>query len=238
VYALFKDVSPQERQRLRDSFFGADVATEGTRNRPGRPELGGRLSLITRGTITVLYNPEPRGAPIRLAILEQGDFVGELSTFFGVMTATLETRTGVRLAHLNDTSENGDRRQEILADTLRRLIEMCPQVGFNMVGEMCWRLLRTNRYLTSSAPDRLRYTIALREIERAGGLASVSDHPDIPSRADLAVESGITERSVGRALDALQEDRIIERRGHWYSVLSWQELTRGPLTRDSRPLYL
>jgi CRP-like cAMP-binding protein len=186
----------------------------------------------------VLYNPEPRGAPIRLAILEEGDFVGELSTFFGVMTATLETRTGVALAHLSDASETGERRQEILAGTLKRLIEECPQVGFNMVGEMCWRLLRTNRYLTSSAPDRLRYTIALREIERAGGIANVSNHPDIPLRADLAAEAGITERSVDRALTALQEERIIAERGNWYSVLSWQALTRGPLARDSRPLYL
>ena len=238
MYTLFKDVSAGERQRLRDSFFGPDLATEGTRNRPGRPDLDGRLSLITKGTITVLYNPEPRGAPIRLAILEEGDFVGELSTFFGVMTATLETRTGVRLAHLSDTSETGERRQEVLAGTLKQLIEMCPQVGFNMVGEMCWRLLRTNRYLTSSAPDRLRQTIALREIERAGGSAAVSDHPEIPSRADLAAEAGITERSVGRALDALQKDGIIEKKGTWYSVRSWQELTRGPLTMEPRPLYL
>jgi CRP-like cAMP-binding protein len=238
MYTLFKDVSPRERQSLRDSFFDHDVATEGTRNRPGRPDLDGRLSLITKGTITVLYNPEPRGAPIRLAILEEGDFVGELSTFFGVMTATLETRTGVRLAHLSGASETGERRQEILADRLKRLIEACPQVGFNMVGEMCWRLLRTNRYLTSSAADRLRYTIALREIERAGGQAGVSDHPGIPQRADLAAESGITERSVDRALAALQKDGIIEKRGSWYSVRSWQELTSGPLTKDRRPLYL
>jgi CRP-like cAMP-binding protein len=238
MYALFNDVSPHERQSLRDRYFGPDVPTHGTRNRPGRPELDGRLSLITWGTITVLYNPEPRGAPIRLAILEEGDFVGELSTFFDVMTATLETRTGVRLAHLNPAGKTAERRQEMLADTLKRLIEACPQAGFNMVGEMCWRLLRTNRYLTSSAPDRLRYTIALREIERAGGQAGVSDHPDIPLRADLAAESGITQKSVGRALEALQEDRIIERQGSWYSVRSWQELTRGPLTKDPRPLYL
>ena len=238
MYALFEDVPAQEKQRLRDTFFGAAVATGGTRNRPGRPELGGRLSLITWGTITVLYNPEPRGASIRLAILEKGDFVGELSNFFGVMTATLETRTGVKIAHLKAAGEAGEQGQQILRGAFKRLIEICPQVGFNMVGELCWRLLRTNRYLTSSAPDRLRYTIALREIERAGGLANVSDHPNIPARADLAAEAGITERSVGRALEALLGDRIIERTTSWYTVRSWEELTRGPLTKDPRPLYL
>lgn len=135
-------------------------------------------------------------------------------------------------------NETGEQRQQILCSTLKRLIEVCPQVGFNMVGELCWRLLRTNRYLTSSAPDRLRYTIALREIERTGGLANVSDHPDVPSRADLAAEAGIAERSVGRALEALLRDRIIEKKTTWYTVRSWQELTRGPLTKDPRPLYL
>jgi CRP-like cAMP-binding protein len=173
-----------------------------------------------------------------LAILEQGDFVGELSNFFGVTTATLETRTGVKIAHLKAESQTGEQSQQILQGTLRRLIEICPQVGFNMVGELCWRLLRTNRYLTSSAPDRLRYTIALREIERTGGLANVSDNPDIPARADLAAEAGIAERSVGRALEALLKDRIIEEKTSWYTVRGWQELTRGPLTKNPRPLYL
>jgi len=212
MYALFGDIPLREVQNLRDRFFGVAVVTGGTRNRPGHPDLGGRLGLITWGTITVLHNPEPRGAPIRLAILEQGDFVGELSNFFGVTTATLETRKGVRIAHLKAENETGEQGQQILQSTLKRLIEVCTQVGFNMVGELCWRLLRTNRYLTSSAPDRLRYTIALREIERAGGLANVSDHPDIPARADLAAEAGIAERSVGRALEALLRDRIIEKK--------------------------
>jgi len=238
VYALFRDVPLQEKQSLRARFFGAAVPTGGTRNRPGRPELDGRLALIISGTITVLYNPEPRGAPIRLAILEQGDFVGELSNFFGVMTATLETRTGVKIAHLKAEGQTGQQDQQILHDALKRLIDVCPQVGFNMVGELCWRLLRTNRYLTSSAPDRLRYTIALREIERAGGIANVSNHPSIPLRADLAAEAGITERSVGRAMEALLKEHIIERTTSWYTVRSWEELTRGPLTKNSRPLYL
>lgn len=238
MYALFRDVPLSEQQSLQDRFFDVAIHTEGTKNRPGRPGPGGKLGLITWGTVTVLYNPEPRGAAIRLGVLEQGDFLGALPTFYGVAGVTVETRTGVEIARLRVGDETGRQREQIMRGTLRRLIEACPLVGFNMAGELGWRLLRTNGYLSSSAPDRIRYTIALREIERVGGLANVSDHPDIPPRKDLAAESGITERSVGRALEALTKDRIIEKKASGYAVRSWEELTKGPLTKETRPLYL
>lgn len=238
MYTLFKDVPLREEQSLQARFFDAATHIGGTRNRPGVPGPVGRLGVITWGTITLLYNPEPRGAAIRLGVLEKGDFLGALSTFYGVTSATAETRTGVVIARLKTDGEAGEQGEQSTQRTLRRLIEACPQVGFNMAGELCWRLLRTNGYLSSSAPDRLRYTIALREIERAGGFANVSDHPDIPPRKDLAAESGITERSVGRALEALEKDRILEKKASGYVVRSWEELTKGPLNKESRPLYL
>lgn len=231
---LFANVPDEEKDNLFRTFFSPAISVRAPRRAPTEVDLGGRFSIVTKGAVAAVHEPLPlaRGASMRLYVFVEGDFLGEIAAFYGTLqTAGLQTRTGVEIWSLKCKGDTAEQRSASQEESLLRLLQACPQVGLNVAAEMSWRLMRTVRYRASNAEDRIRYAVAFRELERAGHRSRVRDKFMLPSRDDLAAETGMNIRSVDRALPKLEKKEIIERTGEdregWYKVVSWEALTSG-----------
>jgi ATP-binding cassette subfamily B protein len=100
-YPVLKDLEPSVLEEVA-RFFVAESYPEG-RNVVAQGEIGDRFYLIARGRVEVLKD-DAAGTPQKVAILEDGDYFGELALVHSVpRTATVRTMAPSLLLSLRDT---------------------------------------------------------------------------------------------------------------------------------------
>ena len=165
---------------------------------------GEQCFFVTEGSveITRLSN---EGREVILAILNDGDFFGEMSLLDG------ESRSANVIA-LDDTKVLTLNRNDFLL-----VIKEYPQIAIQLLKEMALRLRKSDRQIASLSLSDAEKRIALcilRIAEEQGviqkGHVSI---PKVPIQQDIANMSGTSRETVSRALKLLEKEGFIQRNG-------------------------
>jgi len=165
---------------------------------------GEQCFFVTEGSVKITRLSKD-GREVILAILNDGDFFGEMSLLDG------ESRSANVIA-LDDTKVLTLNRNDFLL-----VIKEYPQIAIQLLKEMALRLRKSDRQITSLSLSDAEKRIALcilRIAEEQGviqkGHVSI---PKAPIQQDIANMSGTSRETVSRALKLLEKEGFIQRNG-------------------------
>ena len=165
---------------------------------------GEQCFFVTEGSVKITRLSK-EGREVILAILNDGDFFGEMSLLDG------ESRSANVIA-LDDTKVLTLNRNDFLL-----VIKEYPQIAIQLLKEMALRLRKSDRQITSLSLSDAEKRIALcilRIAEEQGviqkGHVSI---PKAPIQQDIANMSGTSRETVSRALKLLEKEGFIQRNG-------------------------
>ena len=165
---------------------------------------GEQCFFVTEGSVKITRLSK-EGREVILAILNDGDFFGEMSLLDG------ESRSANVIA-LDDTKVLTLNRNDFLL-----VIKEYPQIAIQLLKEMALRLRKSDRQIASLSLSDAEKRIALcilRIAEEQGviqkGHVSI---PKAPLQQDIANMSGTSRETVSRALKLLEKEGFIQRNG-------------------------
>ena len=165
---------------------------------------GEQCFFVTEGSVKITRLSKD-GREVILAILNDGDFFGEMSLLDG------ESRSANVIA-LDDTNVLTLNRNDFLL-----VIKEYPQIAIQLLKEMALRLRKSDRQIASLSLSDAEKRIALcilRIAEEQGviqkGHVSI---PKAPIQQDIANMSGTSRETVSRALKLLEKEGFIQRNG-------------------------
>ena len=165
---------------------------------------GEQCFFVTEGSVKITRLSKD-GREVILAILNDGDFFGEMSLLDG------ESRSANVIA-LDDTKVLTLNRNDFLL-----VIKEYPQIAIQLLKEMALRLRKSDRQIASLSLSDAEKRIALcilRIAEEQGviqkGHVSI---PKAPIQQDIANMSGTSRETVSRALKVLEKEGFIQRNG-------------------------
>ena len=165
---------------------------------------GEQCFFVTEGSVKITRLSK-EGREVILAILNDGDFFGEMSLLDG------ESRSANVIA-LDDTKVLTLNRNDFLL-----VIKEYPQIAIQLLKEMALRLRKSDRQIASLSLSDAEKRIALcilRIAEEQGviqkGHVSI---PKAPIQQDIANMSGTSRETVSRALKLLEKEGFIHRNG-------------------------
>ena len=165
---------------------------------------GEQCFFVTEGSVKITRLSKD-GREVILAILNDGDFFGEMSLLDG------ESRSANVIA-LDDTKVLTLNRNDFLL-----VIKEYPQIAIQLLKEMALRLRKSDRQIASLSLSYAEKRIALcilRIAEEQGviqkGHVSI---PKAPIQQDIANMSGTSRETVSRALKLLEKEGFIQRNG-------------------------
>jgi len=165
---------------------------------------GEQCFFVTEGSVKITRLSK-EGREVILAILNDGDFFGEMSLLDG------ESRSANVIA-LDDTKVLTLNRNDFLL-----VIKEYPQIAIQLLKEMALRLRKSDRQIASLSLSDAEKRIALcilRIAEEQGviqkGHVSI---PKAPIQQDIANMSGTSRETVSRALKLLEKEGFIQRNG-------------------------
>ena len=165
---------------------------------------GEQCFFVTEGSVKITRLSK-EGREVILAILNDGDFFGEMSLLDG------ESRSANVIA-LDDTKVLTLNRNDFLL-----VIKEYPQIAIQLLKEMALRLRKSDRQIASLSLSDAEKRIALcilRIAEEQGviqkGHVSI---PKVPIQQDIANMSGTSRETVSRALKLLEKEGFIQRNG-------------------------
>ena len=165
---------------------------------------GEQCFFVTEGSVKITRLSK-EGREVILAILNDGDFFGEMSLLDG------ESRSANVIA-LDDTKVLTLNRNDFLL-----VIKEYPQIAIQLLKEMALRLRKSDRQIASLSLSYAEKRIALcilRIAEEQGviqkGHVSI---PKAPIQQDIANMSGTSRETVSRALKLLEKEGFIQRNG-------------------------
>ncbi len=165
---------------------------------------GEQCFFVTKGSVKITRLSKD-GREVILAILNDGDFFGEMSLLDG------ESRSANVIA-LDDTKVLTLNRNDFLL-----VIKEYPQIAIQLLKEMALRLRKSDRQIASLSLSDAEKRIALcilRIAEEQGviqkGHVSI---PKAPIQQDIANMSGTSRETVSRALKLLEKEGFIQRNG-------------------------
>ncbi|HIA94906.1 MAG TPA: Crp/Fnr family transcriptional regulator [Candidatus Marinimicrobia bacterium] len=165
---------------------------------------GEQCFFVTEGSVKITRLSKD-GREVILAILNDGDFFGEMSLLDG------ESRSANVIA-LDDTKVLTLNRNDFLL-----VIKEYPQIAIQLLKEMALRLRKSDRQIASLSLSDAEKRIALcilRIAEEQGviqkGHVSI---PKAPIQQDIANMSGTSRETVSRALKLLEKEGFIQRNG-------------------------
>ncbi len=165
---------------------------------------GEQCFFVTEGSVKITRLSK-EGREVILAILNDGDFFGEMSLLDG------ESRSANVIA-LDDTKVLTLNRNDFLL-----VIKEYPQIAIQLLKEMALRLRKSDRQIASLSLSIAEKRIALcilRIAEEQGviqkGHVSI---PKAPIQQDIANMSGTSRETVSRALKLLEKEGFIQRNG-------------------------
>ena len=172
--------------------FGVSLSEGTTVFRQGEP--GGSLYVIRAGKVRVLK--ETNGRTRMVTILGPGEFFGEMAVVTGKpRSTTVEVLEDAELLR-------------VPAGKLEEMIAGSGEVAIRLIRHLAERLDNANRFIDLLLEDDVtaRVILAIRDmLQSAQGVAA----PDITA-SELALQLGIDEAAVGRALRRLARVGVLE----------------------------
>ena len=178
---------------------------------------GENLFFVVEGSVKVTRLSKD-GREVILAMLNAGDFFGEMSLLDG------ESRSANVIA-LEDTEVLSLYRDDFL-DVLHEY----PKIAIQLLKEMTSRLRKSDRQIVSLSLSDAEKRIALCIVRFADEQGTIKNGqvtiPKIPIQQDIANMAGTSRETVSRAMSLLTEEKYIERNGKELKILNYKNFIK------------
>ena len=158
------------------------------------------------------------GREVILAMLNEGDFFGEMSLLDG------ESRSANVIA-LEKTKVLTLDRNDFIA-----VVNDYPQIAVQLLKELARRLRKSDRQIASLSLSDAEKRIALCIIRFADEQGVIQNGkvsiPKTPIQQDIANMAGTSRETVSRALGLLEEEDLIERNGRELIILDYKKFIK------------
>ena len=158
------------------------------------------------------------GREVILAILNAGDFFGEMSLLDG------ESRSANVIA-LEKTEVLSLNREHFL-----EVLHEYPQIAIQLLKEMTSRLRKSDRQIVSLSLSDAEKRIALCIVRFADEQGTIRKGqvtiPKIPIQQDIANMAGTSRETVSRAMSLLVDEEYIERNGRELKILDYKNFIK------------
>ena len=178
---------------------------------------GEQCFLVVKGSVKITRLSK-EGREVILAMLNQGDFFGEMSLLDG------ESRSANVIA-LEKTEVLTLNRKDFLI-----VLHDYPKIAIQLLKELASRLRKSDRHIASLSLSDAEKRIALSIIRFAddqgtirNGKVSISK---IPIQQDIANMAGTSRETVSRALSVLEKENLIERHGRELIILDYKKFIK------------
>ena len=178
---------------------------------------GEQCFFVVKGSVKVTRLSK-EGREVILAMLNQGDFFGEMSLLDG------ESRSANVIA-LEKTEVLTLNRKDFLI-----VLHEYPKIAIQLLKELASRLRKSDRHIASLSLSDAEKRIALCVIRFAdekgtirNGRVSISK---IPIQQDIANMAGTSRETVSRALNVLQKEKLIDRNGRELIILDYKKFIK------------
>ena len=178
---------------------------------------GEQCFFVVKGSVKITRLSK-EGREVILAMLNQGDFFGEMSLIDG------ESRSANVIA-LEKTEVLTLNRKDFLI-----VLHDYPKIAIQLLKELASRLRKSDRHIASLSLSDAEKRIALSIIRFAddqgtirNGKVSISK---IPIQQDIANMAGTSRETVSRALSVLEKEKLIERHGRELVILDYKKFIK------------
>ncbi len=178
---------------------------------------GENLFFVVEGSVKITRLSKD-GREVILAMLNSGDFFGEMSLLDG------EARSANVIA-LEKTEVLILNRHDFL-----EVLHNYPQIAIQLLKEMTSRLRNSDRQIVSLSLSDAEKRIALCIIRFADEQGTIRNGrvtvPKIPIQQDIANMAGTSRETVSRAMGLLEEEKYIERHGRELLILDYKNFIK------------
>tara|TARA_X000000950_G_C13908188_1_gene657847 strand:- start:85 stop:768 length:684 start_codon:yes stop_codon:yes gene_type:complete len=178
---------------------------------------GKNLFFVVEGSVKVTRLSKD-GREVILAMLNAGDFFGEMSLLDG------EARSANVIA-LEKTEVLSLKRDDFLV-----VLHDYPKIAIQLLKEMTSRLRKSDRQIVSlslsDAEKRIALCIARFADEQGVIKNGQVTIPKIPIQQDIANMAGTSRETVSRAMSLLTEEKYIERNGKELKILNYKSFIK------------
>ena len=178
---------------------------------------GEQCFFVVKGSVKVTRLSK-EGREVILAMLNQGDFFGEMSLLDG------ESRSANVIA-LEKTEVLTLNRKDFLI-----VLSEYPKIAIQLLKELASRLRKSDRHIASLSLSDAEKRIALCIIRFAdekgiirNGRVSIAK---IPIQQDIANMAGTSRETVSRALNVLEKEQLIDRNGRELVITDYKKFIR------------
>ena len=178
---------------------------------------GEQCFFVVKGSVKVTRLSK-EGREVILAMLNQGDFFGEMSLLDG------ESRSANVIA-LEKTEVLTLNRKDFLI-----VLSEYPKIAIQLLKELASRLRKSDRHIASLSLSDAEKRIALCIIRFAdekgiirNGRVSIAK---IPIQQDIANMAGTSRETVSRALNVLEKEQLIDRNGRELVIIDYKKFIR------------
>ncbi len=169
---------------------------------------------VTEGSVKITRLSKD-GREVILAILNEGEFFGEMALLDGDLRSA-------NVIALEKTDALTLKRKDFI-DSLKKY----PQIAIQLLKEMAHRLRESDRQITSLSLSDAEKRIAL-------SLLRISDEQGVikkgkviiskpPIQQDIANMAGTSRETVSRTLKILEDERFIDRNGHELVIINYNQ---------------
>jgi CRP/FNR family transcriptional regulator/CRP/FNR family cyclic AMP-dependent transcriptional regulator len=178
---------------------------------------GKNLFFVVEGSVKVTRLSKD-GREVILAMLNAGDFFGEMSLLDG------EARSANVIA-LEKTEVLSLNRDDFLV-----VLHDYPKIAIQLLKEMTSRLRKSDRQIVSLSLSDAEKRIALCIVRFADEQGVIKNGqvtiPKIPIQQDIANMAGTSRETVSRAMSLLTEEKYIERNGKELKILNYKSFIK------------
>ena len=178
---------------------------------------GKNLFFVVEGSVKVTRLSKD-GREVILAMLNAGDFFGEMSLLDG------EARSANVIA-LETTEVLSLKRDDFLV-----VLHDYPKIAIQLLKEMTSRLRKSDRQIVSLSLSDAEKRIALCIVRFADEQGVIKNGqvtiPKIPIQQDIANMAGTSRETVSRAMSLLTEEKYIERNGKELKILNYKSFIK------------
>ena len=178
---------------------------------------GKNLFFVVEGSVKVTRLSKD-GREVILAMLNAGDFFGEMSLLDG------EARSANVIA-LEKTEVLSLNRDDFLV-----VLHDYPKIAIQLLKEMTSRLRKSDRQIVSLSLSDAEKRIALCIVRFADEQGVIKNGqvtiPKIPIQQDIANMAGTSRETVSRAMSLLTEEKYIERNGKELKILNYKRFIK------------
>ena len=178
---------------------------------------GKNLFFVVAGSVKVTRLSKD-GREVILAMLNAGDFFGEMSLLDG------EARSANVIA-LEETEVLSLNRDDFLV-----VLHDYPKIAIQLLKEMTSRLRKSDRQIVSLSLSDAEKRIALCIVRFADEQGVIKNGqvtiPKIPIQQDIANMAGTSRETVSRAMSLLTEEKYIERNGKELKILNYKNFIK------------